>query len=648
LWAALGWLGWRSLEQDRQLEAERVRGRREGATDAIAAEVRRNFADIEAQLERFSALPADELTDALTGFSLLLPDDALVVTVGAGTLQAFPRRRLLYYPRLPAAEIPYVNPLISGQAYAQLTTDPESAVEIFTALSNAADERTRAEALLGLARAQSNLGRTNAALATYAQVRQPDLLVDGRPAELLARLARCQLLAQTGRQAELLQEVQRLDTDLQSARWQLTRSAYLHYAGQARELAPAGMEAASSVKPVLFALTLAEAVHDFWADWQSDRSTTGRSSLVVNDEPVFLLWRGTTEQVVALIGGTAFLQERIIGPLRAMLDQQGLEIALEDGEGRTVLSHGTTGPDAESALRSMADTRLPWTLRIVSSAEFDDTQSAFRRRLLIGGLLLFGVVAVAGSYFSVRAVTREVEAARLKSDFVAAVSHEFRTPLTLLRQFSDLLAEGRASSEAERRRYYEALQRGTRRLTRLVEDLLDFGRMEAGSRAFTLKPILARPWLDALLLEFQEEVANKEYTIDASWNGPGDVVIDADEAALGRAVWNLLDNAVKYSPACKTVWVAGRYAKLCLAIDVRDHGLGVSEHERRAIFRKFVRGSASGRHEIKGTGLGLAMVEQIVEAHGGSVGVDSIVGEGSTFSIWLPARIEHQKTEQPA
>jgi signal transduction histidine kinase len=108
-------------------------------------------------------------------------------------------------------------------------------------------------------------------------------------------------------------------------------------------------------------------------------------------------------------------------------------------------------------------------------------------------------------------MTREMEAVRLKSDFVAAVSHEFRTPLTLLRQFSDLLAEDRVSNEQERRRYYAAIQRGTRRLTRLVEDLLDFGRMEAGSRSFRFERVDVRSWFTKLTSEFEEEIRSKGY-----------------------------------------------------------------------------------------------------------------------------------------
>ncbi|MBI4477780.1 MAG: hypothetical protein HY654_11440, partial [Acidobacteria bacterium] len=534
----------------------------------------------------------------------------------------------------------------AGEALEYRDRDIRGAIAHFQQLSRTDDAGLRAGALLGLARNQRKAGQIEAALATYTVLAGiPGVFLGGWPAELRARRTRCDVLEQLGRQAELKEEAGRLARDLHAGRWRLTRSTFMYLTGElGRWLGDAQWVGSNESLP----MALAASVDSLWERWQRDRSAlnmlANQDCPVSRERSVFLLCRGTPTRLVALVSGPGFLDHHVVGPLRASLERQNVGIFLADGEGRTLVSYRTsTAAQAQSVIRTMADTRLPWTLRVVSTdpaAEF--TRLAARRWLLFSGLGFMALLAVAGSYFSLRAVTREIRAARLQSDFVAAVSHEFRTPLTSLRQFTDLLAEGRVSNDADRQRYYEALQRGTRRLTRLVENLLDFGRMEAGFYRFVLQPVHARELVERVASEFRDEVRHRGYRLELGWGGTGAPIIDADEAALGRALWNLLDNAVKYSPDCKTVWVDGVAENGSVTIRVRDRGIGVPAGEQRAIFRKFVRGSAPNGYTVKGTGLGLALVEQIIRAHGGTVNVESAVGEGSTFAIVLPAQPGHE------
>jgi signal transduction histidine kinase len=390
------------------------------------------------------------------------------------------------------------------------------------------------------------------------------------------------------------------------------------------------------------ALSLASGVDTLWAQWQEDRRLprllAGRRSLVLNDRSVFLLWRGTQSQLVALVGGPDFLAKRIVAPLRDLLKRQGVGVALADGEGQTLVSGEVpTGSIEHHVLRTMADTRLPWMLRIATTdAESDLTYVASRGRLLFGGFAVLGLLAVAGTYFSVRVISREVEIARLQSEFVAAVSHEFRTPLTTLRQFTDLLVDGRVATDDDRQKYYAALRRGTRRLNHLVENLLDFGRMEAGFHRFNPRSINAKDWAEHVVADFQQDVVQSGHSIELTWDAPVDTIIQGDEATLGRALWNLLDNAVKYSPEYKTILVTGVVKENEMILSVHDRGFGVPDGEQREIFRKFVRGSSSSIRTITGTGLGLALVDQILRSHRGKVKLESVVDQGSTFSLILP------------
>jgi signal transduction histidine kinase len=253
----------------------------------------------------------------------------------------------------------------------------------------------------------------------------------------------------------------------------------------------------------------------------------------------------------------------------------------------------------------------------------------------IAGFGLLAVLAILGTWFIARAVTRELALARLQSDFVSAVSHEFRTPLTTLRQLTEILSEGRITAEDRRRTYYDALTRQTERLHQLVESLLDFGRMEAGSSPYRLEPLDACAFVRSVVEQFEHEAEGRGYHVELDVDGTA-ATIDGDRQALTNALWNLLDNAVKYSLECRTVWVDVTRQDTRLAIRVRDQGLGIPRGEHTEIFRKFVRGAAAKAENIKGTGIGLAMVDHIVKAHGGEVRLQSEPGAGSAFTLLLP------------
>jgi len=228
-----------------------------------------------------------------------------------------------------------------------------------------------------------------------------------------------------------------------------------------------------------------------------------------------------------------------------------------------------------------------------------------------------------------------MEVARLKSEFVSAVSHEFRSPVTGIRQLAEILLRGQPSEE-RRLQYYELIGHESDRLARLVENVLDFSRMEEGRKEYRLEPLEAGAWLRAVVEEFRAEVAQRGYRLEADLPERLPSLL-ADREALTSALHNLLDNAVKYSPSCKTVWLQAEASGDSLTIRVRDRGLGIAEEDQPHVFEKFYRGSTAAATHVKGAGLGLSLVRHIVTAHGGLVACESRPGEGSTFSMLLPA-----------
>jgi len=237
------------------------------------------------------------------------------------------------------------------------------------------------------------------------------------------------------------------------------------------------------------------------------------------------------------------------------------------------------------------------------------------------------IVAAAG-YVGFRAVSHELSVARLQSEFVATVSHEFRTPLTAMRHLTDLLEEGGVAPERQAV-YYGAIGKEMRRLHGMVEGLLDFGRIESGRRTYQMETTTAAD----LARRVVEEVGSPRVVLETS---PSPSSIRADRDALALALRNLVENAIKYSPDESPVRVSVAPQGNLAGISVEDQGAGIAKHEQRKVFRKFVRGSSAQSMNVKGTGIGLAMADQIVRAHGGRLTLVSEPSRGSRFTILLP------------
>jgi signal transduction histidine kinase len=201
---------------------------------------------------------------------------------------------------------------------------------------------------------------------------------------------------------------------------------------------------------------------------------------------------------------------------------------------------------------------------------------------------------------------------------------------------AEMLDDDRVPSEERRHKYYKIVASEAARLQRLVETLLNFGKMEAGAERYRFVDLDAA----SLIREVVEDItpqahdARKAIEIDGV---EGEVRVRADQSALALALRNLIDNAIKYSPGQPLVWVRCHRDRDRAAICVVDRGVGIPRSEQRSIFGKFVRGRAAIDANVKGTGVGLSMVQQIVAAHGGEIQLQSEPGQGSTFTLLLPA-----------
>jgi signal transduction histidine kinase len=243
-------------------------------------------------------------------------------------------------------------------------------------------------------------------------------------------------------------------------------------------------------------------------------------------------------------------------------------------------------------------------------------------------------------------VQREVRLARLKSDFVANVSHELKTPLALIRLFAETLELGRVASPERAREYYRVINKESNRLTQLINNILDFSRIEAGRKQYRFATVDVCRIVDEVLEAYRFPIEQQGFALEVVF--AEDVPeIQGDSEALSQALLNLLNNAIKYSRDDKRIKVEVAEKDGRVLVSVADHGIGVAKADQKKIFEKFFRAEDSLVHETKGSGLGLALVSHIMEAHGGSVELQSAPGGGSTFTLVLPVKGQKGGAEPP-
>ena len=240
--------------------------------------------------------------------------------------------------------------------------------------------------------------------------------------------------------------------------------------------------------------------------------------------------------------------------------------------------------------------------------------------LLIAGILVFGLV------LTIRAVSHELELARMKSDFVSTVSHEFKSPLTSIRQLAEMLQSGRVPSEERRQKYYDVLLEQSERLAMLTDNILSLAKIEEGRAEFTFETTDISVLLTEVVTSIRERVRHEGFEIGLDIEGALPLIA-VDRTALSQAVTNLIDNAIKYSGDSRRISVSASLKEQA----VIDRRRGLRHRHQEGRHRPDLRALLPGRRRIdpdgQGSGLGLTLVKEIVEAHGGRVHVESEVRE---------------------
>ena len=616
--AMLVWLGVQLFQQDRALLAQREGERRAGVARLAVATLDSALGDAERRV-------ADGA----------VPDGCVRLAFSSSGVAAAPPDRMAWLPAPRPMRAANSGAFVALEAL-EFRGDLNQALAGYGKETESRDPAVRAGALLRAARVYRQQQRWDDALRTYGRLAGiRDVAIAESPADLQARRAICSVLQASGRTAALVRAARALETDVLSGGWALDRTSWDLTASDIERWT--GHAVAVDTERRQFSEVAAE----LWSQRQQGlwpgREGSGRRLVALNGTAIVAVWssRGGLIEALAIPGAVV---RTWLGRATATSTGAGDRLSLLAPSG-SVVAGAPPATDGSAIRMPASETGLPWTVVLTpGSSPTLAADLASRQQLLLLGLAAILMLLVVASSFLWRVVHRELAMVRQQQEFVAAVSHEFRTPLTSLRHVTELLQESDDVPADRRRAFYESLGRNTDRLQRLVESLLDFSRMESGRKSYDLQPLDASDLAKRVVEEFEQEAASRGVNVRLEVCGEAGIKVRADAAALTNAIWNLLDNAVKYSPDAPAVQVSVTRRHSDVVIAVRDQGMGSPTQERQQVFQRFVRGRHAARLGIKGTGLGLAIVAHIVSAHGGTIELESGENTGSTFRVVLPGQ----------
>ncbi len=328
-----------------------------------------------------------------------------------------------------------------------------------------------------------------------------------------------------------------------------------------------------------------------------------------------------------------------------------LDLTLRDGKGQVLFSSAPAGADVFVDARSFPlvffDRELleyaapvevepeTWTLQTGFGGQSIAAIAESSSRPQLALMAILALIMAAGVFFVAGAAAREVRLAELKSNFVASVSHDLKTPLALIQLFAETLELGRVRTPERAAEYYRIINGEAKKLTRLIENILDFSRMEAGLRPYRPTPADLGEVTRDVVARLHSQFEQGRFSVTTRVE-PGLPSVDIDTGAVQQAIENVLANAMKYSREHRDIDVVVERLKGHVAVRVSDHGIGIPKHLQRRVFRKFFRVESGLGGGPQGCGLGLAIVDHTMRGHGGSVSVESEPGQGSTFTLAFP------------
>ena len=355
---------------------------------------------------------------------------------------------------------------------------------------------------------------------------------------------------------------------------------------------------------------------------------------------VYLAWETSIgKQAGMLIDFPVYLKS-ISGSLLQKIDPYAvLNVKIEDNNGKLIFSKAVEEED--NYISFAFPENLPqWKLLLCENRPgLLATLTKAGSGIYLFAFILIALLMVLGFVFTLYTLNVEIRLNKLKSEFISNVSHELKSPLTSIRMMTEMLHHKRVETEERKSAYYSAMMEESEHLSHLIDNILDFSRIEEDRKKYDFVDVD----LDELLRKFLESTRASltEPDFDIRYDPPDHApVIRADKNAILQVFYNLIDNAIKFSGDSRQIDISISTEGEEVLFSVKDYGAGISAREQEKIFERFYRGDETQKQGINGSGIGLTIVRKIVEVHNGTIDVESEVGKGSTFTVRLPRRIE--------
>jgi two-component system phosphate regulon sensor histidine kinase PhoR len=341
--------------------------------------------------------------------------------------------------------------------------------------------------------------------------------------------------------------------------------------------------------------------------------------------------------VFMLLDTDRFMQENL-GPKIQGIAQDRFYISVFKGQDEQEIYSNVIQDDVEKNIRQKREFWLfpeyKIGIQMIGNTVEDLVHKRTRTNVIL--LIVMDIILLLGAWFVYRNIRQQMRLTQLKSDFISNVSHEIRTPLSLINMYSETLEMGRVPTEEKKKEYYRVINTEADRLSKMVNKMLNFNKLDSGRREFHFTAFNLNDEVSAVLNNYQQQLDKNGFELEVIL---GDELpkVSADRDAVSEAIINLIENAVKYSDETKKIEVESLQRGEYVAINIRDKGIGIAAKDQKMVFDKFYRVSTGDlAYKAKGSGIGLSMVKQIMEAHKGSVELSSKPGEGSCFTLLFP------------